>query len=353
MPGRERFSLRGAAGRSLAGAVEGWTDVGGGAGCGRRDHGRRTPKEGVLRHTITYANAWVASVDGAARRLPGWAAAGVAVLTLASATLGGVALYRLVPAPGAGVAAALLDRALQYLLILGPLYLVALGVGLGFERRAARVPAVGATTAGPIGAALGGGFFLLALGLLAAAHGVRPGGGAGAADHRLTGALLLALLILFQAGAEEAFFRGWLQPVLAARWGPWVGLGATAVLFAAAHAAASAGVRPLGVLAWVNDTLAGVAFGLLALRTGGLVAPLAAHWAWNWVEAGGVGATPNPGVDPLGALFDLDLAGPAWLAGGPDEMNGSVCATVALAGLIACAVLWRPGAASSAPALEA
>ena len=149
---------------------------------------------------------------------------------------------------------------------------------------------------------------------------------------------------MVQAGAEEAFFRGWLQPVLAARWGPWVGLLTASLVFAAAHAAAAAlSAHALGPVAWINDTLAGLAFGLLALRTGGLAAPVAAHWAWNWTEASVVGATPNPGVDPLGSLFDLDLVGAGWLTGGPDEMNGSLCASVALLGLIACAAAWRPG----------
>jgi hypothetical protein len=73
-----------------------------------------------------------------------------------------------------------------------------------------------------------------------------------------------------------------------------------------------------------------VVFGLLAMRTGGLWAPFAAHWAWNWGEQSVAGATPNPGIDSLGALFDLDLSGPALLSGGADALNGAISTTVVL-----------------------
>jgi len=125
---------------------------------------------------------------------------------------------------------------------------------------------------------------------------------------------------------------------------------ATSALFAAAHALG----RPAGGLALVNDTLAGVAFGLLAFRSGGLLAPFAAHFAWNWAEQSLFGLTPNPGVDPLGSLSDLDLVGPTLLSGGRDELNGAIAATAALLLMIGLVLAWRPGLrAVSAPALQA
>lgn len=288
---------------------------------------------------MTYANAWVVAVDGARRRLPGWAALLIAVAVIGASLFGGEVLYgRLAPPLSFDFVATALDTLLHYACDLGLFYIAAvLGVRFG-ERRAALIPSTSAPFAALGGAGLGAIFFLTALGLVAALHAVRPGASSLNLFHRSAGPAALALLMLFQVGAEEVFFRGWLQPVLAARWGPWVGLMVTSLLFAGAHAV----MRPLTPVAFVNDTLAGVGFGLLALRTGGLAAPIAAHWAWNWTEAAIVGATPNPGVDRLGALFDLDLVGPPLVAGGADEMNGSLCATVALAGLIACAALWRP-----------
>lgn len=295
--------------------------------------------EGALQHTVTYNNSWVVAVDGARRRLPGWAALLIASGVLALGLLGGAALYRLSPGFGASYAGEVVDRLWLYACVLGPLAVAALALARGYEKR----PAVGAQGSPALhaaaGAGLGAGLFLLALALVAVLGGTRPGAGAPMETwRRFSGVGVGAALILVQAGAEEMFFRGWLQPVLAARWGPWVGLAATSLLFAVAHALN----RPLAALGFLNDALAGLAFGLLALRTGGLAAPVAAHWGWNWAEQSLAGASPNPGVDPLGALFDVDLVGPGWLSGGADEMNGSVCATLALLALVACVLAWRP-----------
>jgi hypothetical protein len=150
------------------------------------------------------------------------------------------------------------------------------------------------------------------------------------------GIALSAVVFAVQVGAEEVFFRGWLQPLLCLRWGPWVGLTVTSVLFGAAHAL----LQPVSALAVLNITLAGAVFGLLALRTGGLWAPFAAHWVWNWGEQSIAGATPNPGVDSIGSLFDIDLSGPALFSGGPDELNGALSTTIVLSALLAVFVLW-------------
>ena len=295
-----------------------------------------------LPHTISFQNAWVASVDAGTRRMPGWAALAIAVAALAASTFGGSALYRALPEPsrlGLGDYAALaLDRLAQDVCIVGPLLIVAWVLIHSVERRPRAAPTIAALPAAAIGAGAGTALFLAALAAAAACGAVQVGADHSGLAHRLLGVVVGALLILFQAGSEEVFFRGWLQPVLAARWGPWVGLLATSALFAAAHAL----VQPLGLVASLNDLLAGAAFGLLALRTGALWAPTAAHWGWNWAEQSLAGATPNPGVDPLGSLFDFDLKGPALLSGGVDEMNGSLCATLALAALIACAAMLKP-----------
>lgn len=288
--------------------------------------------------TLSFRNGWIVSVDGGARRTPGWAAALIALAALALAMVGGGAAYRALPASGAGYAAIALDRLMQTACVLGPLAVVAWAMLHLVEQR--RVRAAALSTA-PAAAAAGTGMFFLALGLAAVLGGVGPGtGGAAGLGHRFAGVAVGAVLVAAQAGAEEYFFRGWLQPVLAARWGPWLGLAAASLMFAGAHAA----VRPLGAVATLNDALAGAAFGVFALRTGSLAAPIAAHWGWNWAEQALAGATPNPGVDPLGSLFDVDLRGPLLLSGGPDEMNGSLCATLALLGLIGLAAVLRPTA---------
>jgi hypothetical protein len=133
-----------------------------------------------------------------------------------------------------------------------------------------------------------------------------------------------------QAGAEEVLFRGWLQPALIARIGVPGGVLAGAVVFAAFHAI-SATSDPISL---ANLVLGGLWFGLLALRSGGILAPLAAHFAYNVIEDCGLGLVPNPGVGPLGAWHDLDLVGSPLWGSGPEGLNASLGLTAALVAMI-------------------
>lgn len=157
------------------------------------------------------------------------------------------------------------------------------------------------------------------------------------------GALMAgAALVLLQSVAEEAFFRGWLQPVLCAGWGAWPGLLLTSAAFAALHIIAGAH----GALAVINLFLGGLLFGLLALRTGGLLAPATAHFAWNWSESGVLGLNP----DASGSVLALRLTGAPLWSGGLDTMNGSLATTVVLGALVAGFAVARtsPSAAGAA-----
>ena len=133
-----------------------------------------------------------------------------------------------------------------------------------------------------------------------------------------------------QSASEELFFRGWLQPVLARAWGPIAAIAITAVAFAALHVAGGART-PLTLL---NLMLGGLLFGLLAWRSGGLAAPIAAHAGWNWSEAILFGLDPNPGAGGFGAVHDLDLLGPARWGGSPEGLNASIAMTFVLVALI-------------------
>jgi uncharacterized protein len=288
-----------------------------------------------LHHWISYSNAWVLRVDGASRRMPSWAVLGIGVAALALSMFGGAALYGLIM--GALRSEPALDRAALNLCIVGPLYVVAIA-GLAYERRGTVPPNAGTASSLGIGASVGLLGFALALGLSALFGAVVPGAPPAPLAHRISGMAIGAAIIAFQAYGEELFFRGWMQPVLATRWGPWIGLTASSILFAAAHTLG----RPASPMALVNDCLAGAVFGLLAFRSGGLAAPFAAHFAWNWAEQSLFGLTPNPGVDVLGSLWDLDLAGSALLGAGPDEMNGAIQAAAALLLIAGLTLAWQP-----------
>lgn len=254
----------------------------------------------------------------------------LAAVAVVAAMFGAPLVLGLLPV----ASSALAERVIQFALIMSPLIGCAVFVGAweGRPTSSERMPRLVAT-------ALGFGTGLITFALAAASAGAIGGLTAnhpGAMPMGVMGLLAACLLTLFQVFGEELFFRGWLQPLLAARCGPWIGLALTSALFALAHALIAAP----GPLAILNIFLAGMLFGLLALRTGGLWAPVAAHWAWNAAEMSGLGLTPNPGLDPLGSIWDLDLGGSTWLGGGRDELNGSITVTVFMLCAIAiCAML--------------
>jgi len=168
--------------------------------------------------------------------------------------------------------------------------------------------------------------FLLAL---AAAYGlgvVRFMSASPITPQLLAGIGGAGLIIGLRTFGEELFFRAWLQPLLARSWGVPLGLAATSLLFGLIHVV----TRGVPAVVFMNVTLAGFFFGLLALRTGGLSAPFAAHWAWNAIEQCVFGLVPNPGADPMGTFYDLDLVGPTLMSGGADGLNGSLGTTAAL-----------------------
>jgi membrane protease YdiL (CAAX protease family) len=163
---------------------------------------------------------------------------------------------------------------------------------------------------------------------------VAPGaaGGVAAAGPFLLG----SLIFLVRVGSEEVLLRGLLQPVLARAWGPAAGIMVSAGVFTLIHVAG--GWRdPVSL---TNITLAGIWFGLLAYRTGGILAPTLAHFGWNWTEEMLFGATPNPGIGAFGSAIDVDLVGPAIWGGSVDGLNASLVTCLVLA-LIILPLVWR------------
>lgn len=287
---------------------------------------------------LAFDNPWIASVGGARRAAPAWLV--LLAGALSAGSVGGLAraLGPHVPAAVSarlpGAVGEMLGVALLYVLVFLPLWLAA-GVGGLAEGRTVWRAERHAARAGAAGLLLALGGFAAAVGIATAAGAVRVGAGG------TTGAAGVALGLLvfgYQAGAEEVLFRGWMQPVLCARVGPWTGLVTVAAAFGLLHLVGA----PHGPLAIVNLMLAGLMFGLLALRSGGLWAAFCAHAGWNWIEACGLGLDPNPGLGPFGALADLDLVGgPLW-SGGADGLNGSLALTLVLTALVGGLLALRP-----------
>lgn len=144
--------------------------------------------------------------------------------------------------------------------------------------------------------------------------------------------ILSAGVVLLGVTAEELLFRGWLlgalQDMLGSSWAVLL----SALAFSGFHW--WAGGAKADIVSLANLMMGGLWFGLLAVRSGGILAPMAAHFAWNASESIGFGLDPNPGVDDLGALRNYDLVGlPMW--GGSDEgLNASLAMTLVLAALV-------------------
>ena len=298
-------------------------------------------------HGVNFENPWLLSVDRAGRRLPAWAAA------LGSAAFAAIVLFGFKAVGGdlvgalAGLAKAApkgwdvaIAQGLLQVLVFASFMAVAV-VGMKIEgRRVLGLPGGGMpwTVAGLLIGLIG---FGLSVAIAAAAGAV--GVGAEAPLAPLAVSLMVGLaLVAFQAVAEEVFFRAWLQPLLSVQWGPWVGLVITSALFAGLHVISGVG----GALAVINLFLGGLLFGLLALRSGGLAAPAAAHFAWNWTETGGLGLDGTP----TGGLISLHLQGSPLWSGGADTMNGSLATTLVLAVLVFGLIVARRAGAKSAVA---
>lgn len=150
-------------------------------------------------------------------------------------------------------------------------------------------------------------------------------------------------LILLETGAEEIYFRGWLQRVLADHWGAAIAVPVAAFAFAGLHILGGAR-NPVSI---VNLFVAGLLFGLLALRS--LAAAIAAHFAWNWCESIVLGLSPNPGLGDFGALANFELAGASIWGGSDEGLNGSIAMTITLLALVLAVVLLSRRRAAIAP----
>ena len=139
-----------------------------------------------------------------------------------------------------------------------------------------------------------------------------------------------AAVVLLQSGAEEIFFRGWLQPVLARAWGAAPAVVICALAFAGLHVLGGARAP----LTLVNLFLGGLLFGLLAALSRGVIAPIAAHFGWNAVEQLVLGLDPNPGVGSFGTLVNFELRGIASWGGSEEGLNASFAMTLTLLAIL-------------------
>ena len=144
--------------------------------------------------------------------------------------------------------------------------------------------------------------------------------------------LLSAAIVLLGVTAEELLFRGWLLSALQDMLGSSWAILLSALAFSGFHW--WAGGAEADVVSLANLMVGGLWFGLLAVRSNGILAPMAAHFAWNASESIVFGLDPNPGVDDLGALTNFDLVGTPMWGGSAEGLNASIAMTLVLAALV-------------------
>ncbi|PSJ36841.1 CPBP family intramembrane glutamic endopeptidase [Allosphingosinicella deserti] len=253
--------------------------------------------------------------------------AAAASLTIGTAILGSILLLGpdlAFPAATALLGAGASDPALETLfvfLLFGTIAAVALAGGrivhlnaAAFGARPRREMLIGLAL-GVAGVAVAAGYAAIAGGLARVGSGASPG-------------LILwgAAVILVQVYAEEAYFRGWLQPTLARAWGNAPAILIISAVFAGLHFIAGVSA-PMALL---NLSLGGLLFGALAARSGGIAGAVGAHFGWNAGEQLLLGLDPNPGLGAFGSIFDFDLVGSATWGGSEEGLNASLAMGMAL-----------------------
>ena len=138
-------------------------------------------------------------------------------------------------------------------------------------------------------------------------------------------------VVAVQTGAEEIYFRGWVQPVVERAWGAIPAILLTSIAFAGLHVLGGA----RSPLTLINLFLGGLMFGILAWYGRGIAGAFAAHFAWNGAEQLILGLDPNPGVGSFGAILDLELAGAQAWGGSEEGLNASIAMTVILVLIVA------------------
>ena len=135
--------------------------------------------------------------------------------------------------------------------------------------------------------------------------------------------ILLLIGFIAQGATEEILCRGWLMPMLAARYNLWVGIILSSSLFGILHGF-NAGVTAVAI---VNIILVGIFFSLFALRQGSLWGACGLHGIWNWLQGNFFGFEVS-GHDCGPTLLNLKEIGPDWITGGTFGPEGGIICTL-------------------------
>ncbi|MFD2419644.1 CPBP family intramembrane glutamic endopeptidase [Amycolatopsis pigmentata] len=183
-----------------------------------------------------------------------------------------------------------------------------------------------------VGTALGGGAFLLTMLIILVFGGWQVTGGD-------SGKFLGTIGIMAcTAVTEEVVFRGVVFRIAEERFGTWIALAISAVLFGVIHlggiSETSAGAELWGVCAIILQGGLLLGAGYMATRT--LWVPIGLHFAWNTFEAG-FGTAVSGKTSEFGSLIQTTLTGSPVVTGGsfgPEAGVAAIFSCLLAAGLM-------------------
>ncbi|HEX9011856.1 MAG TPA: CPBP family intramembrane glutamic endopeptidase, partial [Anaerolineaceae bacterium] len=140
---------------------------------------------------------------------------------------------------------------------------------------------------------------------------------------------------IVQGPGEEILCRGWMMPVLSARYRVSAGVLLSSLVFAIYHS-----LNPsFSTVAFLNIFLVGIFLSLFTLAEGSIWGVFGWHTAWNWAQ-GDIFGLPVSGLGSGGgSILHFQVHGPALLTGSGFGPEGGMAVTGILVGGIAL-MLW-------------
>ena len=126
------------------------------------------------------------------------------------------------------------------------------------------------------------------------------------------------------AVGEEVLFRGILFKWIDKRWGMWVALVVSGLIFGLAHLINDNATWWSGFAIAIE---AGLLLGAAYKWSGTLWLPIGIHWAWNYVQ-GNIFGFAVSGNDAGDSLFRITTSGPDILTGGAFGAEASIISVV-------------------------
>ena len=140
------------------------------------------------------------------------------------------------------------------------------------------------------------------------------------------GIVVIVVSWLIQSVSEEIGIRGWLIPLLGAKYSVAIAILTTSVVFGVLHLFTPTAT----VLSFVNLILSGVCFALYAISDDCLWGVWGCHFGWN-LALGNVYAFSVSGFSPTDCtIFKINVVGSNLLTGGSFGPEGGLLATLVL-----------------------